>query len=253
MRLTRVEISKDRLLAIPEAERTFFLALAHLFNEINALTKMLYWAASAPDTTEAEDHGRLATMLLLTQLVAGKLSEAWELFTKSFFGASLSKQYEPKLSGEPAEALKRLKKYFGSRNALKTIRNTFAFHYSPKDVDSVLPDTDSPLYLYMDRTSTPNNLFYFAEILMVEALLAILSGHGIKNLEGLVDEIFSVSVWFSQASDGLMDQFLESQPDGSLGAELEEVRLDNLPKLREIYIPWFSDTSDAVEALEGSA
>ena len=249
MKVTRVHISKDQLLAIPEAERTFFLALAHMFNEINALTKMLYWAAHAPDSTEAEDHGRLSTMLMLTQLVAGKLNEGWALFTKSFFGAALSKQYEPKLTGEPAEALMQLKRYFGTRNALNTIRNNFAFHYSPQNVASVLPEIDEPLYLYMDRSSTPNNLFYFAETLMANALLSVLSNDEPKNLEDLVGEIFSVSMWFSQASDGLMDQILESQPDGSLGAEMEEIQLDKLPGLREIFIPWFSDTTDAMNDL----
>jgi len=37
MRVYNVKLSKDALLDVPENERTFFLSLAHLANEINAL------------------------------------------------------------------------------------------------------------------------------------------------------------------------------------------------------------------------
>jgi hypothetical protein len=60
MKVIRVEIGKYKLQDIPKDEYTFFLALGHAVDEINAITKMMYWAANTntPTKNDPEDHGR---------------------------------------------------------------------------------------------------------------------------------------------------------------------------------------------------
>jgi hypothetical protein len=249
MKVIRVQIEKDKLLSIPDVESTFFLALGHVANEINAITKMLYWAANTPAENDAEDHGRFTMMLLLILVLAGKLNESWELFNKSFFGTGLSRDYEPELDRKAATALQSLKSYFGSRNAANQIRNKFAFHYSPKDVGVVLPDIDEPLILYMDRESMPNNLFYFAETLLAQALLQFLEENVAKtSFDDLVKDFFDVSFWFNKVSDDLMDAIIRKSGEEFRVAGPEEVHFKALHDFSDIILPWFTDTSDAVDA-----
>jgi len=64
MKIVSVELSKPKLLGMLDGERSFFFGLGHIANEINAVTKVLYWAAGAPGRNDAETHGRLTFLLL---------------------------------------------------------------------------------------------------------------------------------------------------------------------------------------------
>ena len=251
----RSQITKEMLLSMSDVESALFLALAHAFNETNALTRMLYWAANAPTRNDAEEHGRFSMMLLLIQILAGKLYEFWGIFQKQFFKTKLSDDLEPLLSGEPADALLKLKRYFNkSPNSVKIIRNKFAFHYSPQEVSASLPGVDDQLELYTDDQNVPNNLFYFAEVILAHEIASALGQtdpH--KALEGLVEELFDLSLCFSQTSDGLMDQILERQKKKLPQREAEVVQFDSLMHFKDVFLPWFTYTTGAHEPATGSA
>jgi hypothetical protein len=254
MKVIYVQLDKTKLLGLPEPERSLFLGLGHVANEINALTKMLYWAAGTPAPTAAQEHGRFTMMLLLTRLLAGKLNESWGVLQKSFYGTALSKQYAPMLEGEPAEALGSLGRYFGSTNAANVIRNRFAFHDSPADLGAELPEITGPLLVYMDRASAPNNLFYMAELLLGQALIhAVGQIQGPNSLEDLVGQLFDVSLWFSQVADGIMDAIMETHGQELRAADPEEVRLSELMDFRNVTIPWFTETTGALADRAGSS
>lgn len=252
MKVVDVQLQKGNLLTVPDRERTLFLALGHAGNEINAIAKMLYWAANAPARNDAEDHGRLTMLLLLTRLLAGKLSESWELLRTKFFGVALSRDYEPKLDDRAATALKRLKTYFGKENASKQIRNHFAFHYSPDEVAAVLSDVDEELHLYMEREAAPNNLFAFSEVLLSKALLELLQqGEKIMSLDDLVDELVEVAAWLAQLADSLMFAIIDAHGEELSSGEAQEVRFEDLPDFQSVTLPWFTDTSNATRSQNG--
>lgn len=249
MKIIRVELEKNKLLSIPEDECIFFIVLGHVANELNAFTKMLYWSANTPANNEIEDHGRNTMELLLIRVLAGKLSEAWKLFKKSFFGKALSRGYESKLDPKAADDLQSLKKYFGSRNAVDQIRNRFAFHYSPEEVRAILPDVDENFILYLERGPEPNNLFYFSESLMTQALLTLLKNNDDQySIDILAKELLNVSLWFLQVSDGLMAAITNKNGKELLVAEPEEVHFENIKAIQDITLPWFTDTSSAINA-----
>ncbi|MEN4040827.1 MAG: hypothetical protein ROW52_12000 [Anaerolineaceae bacterium] len=68
MKIIKVEIGKDQLLSIPELEYTFFLSLGHIVNEINAVTKMMYWASITPTYHEADENGRFDFVRIITAI-----------------------------------------------------------------------------------------------------------------------------------------------------------------------------------------
>lgn len=254
MKVIDVQLQKDRLLTVPELERTLFLALGHAANELNAITKMLYWAANAPANTDAEDHGRFTILLLLIRLLAGKLNESWELLRTKFFGATLSHTYEPKLDDRATSALKSLKAYFGKENDCTRIRNRFAFHYSPDEVAAVLPDIDEQLHLYLERDVAPNNLFFFSEALLSQALLTLLEQDDKKmSLEDLAGELFKVAAWFAQLTDALMHAIIDTHGEELRSGEPQEIHFEGLQEFRSVALPWFTDTSNAIRLKSGSA
>jgi hypothetical protein len=252
MKIIDITLDKDKLLQLPEPERTLYLALGHAANENNALAKLLYCSSNSPARNDAEDHGRLTLELLFIQLLAGKLNESWRLLEQKYFGAGLSKTYDSKLDDSAKQAFKALKSYFGRDNACSKIRNQFSFHYSPEDVATVLPSISDELHAYLERDAAPNNLFAFSEILLAEALLSVFKQlQANATLEGLVAELFDVAVWFSQVADALM--FILSDASG-VDLRLRnavEVIFEDISDLKSVAIPWFTDTTSAINLAAG--
>lgn len=254
MKVIKVEIGKDKLLSIPELDFTFFLALGHVSNEINATTKMMFWATNTPIHNEAEDHGRFSTNLFLMRLLAGQLNEAWEFLQKSFFGTTLSRDYEVLLDEESSNDLKSLKRYFSSRNSCNQIRNHFAFHYSTAEIKGILPNVDDKLLVYLERESVPNNLFYASEILIAHALLELLKRDGRElTFDKIVEELFNVALWFAHVSDGLMDAIIRKNGKELRIAQPERVNFSELQSFQNIILPWFTDVTNVVDSLHSSA
>jgi hypothetical protein len=254
MELTRIRLDRDRLLEVPQEQCKFFIALGHHSNEVNAITKLMYWCAGGEEDEGPQSHGRYTILQILLRLLAGKLYEGWRVFRKSFFGSGLSRTFEPKLDPESSEALTQLKRYFRAKNAAEIIRNNFAFHYSPTKAAAILSEVSEPLLVYMDGRTAPNTLFYYSEVLTDRALQEALKSEGIhRNPEELVSELFKVSRWFAQAADGVMDAII-----GEGGQELrseppDKVLIPAPADFAEIIIPWFADVTQVLARKHGSA
>lgn len=254
MELTKVELDREKLLALSPQEYTFFLSFGHHANEINAVTKLMYWAADGDEVDSPQEHGRQTMLTFLLRILAGKLFEGWRLLETTFLKRELAKTYFPLLDERVSRHLKHLKVYFGSKNATEVIRNQFGFHYSANKLAENLPDTDDPLLLYMDGEAAPNTLFFFSEVVLLEALSKALEEEGLeRSLVNLVSEFFEIAVSFSQVADGIMDAMIEQS-----GKELRKgtpalIKLSDLPKFDEISIPWFTHAATVLERAERSA
>ena len=253
MKIIDVQLDKSKLLLLPEEERTLYFSLGHAVNEVNALTKLLYWSSNGSSKNEAEQRGQEALELLFIRLLAGKLNESWLLLRQKYFGAKLSKKYDSKLDNAAKKSFRKLQRYFGSKNACYAIRNKFAFHYSPDELTATLPTTTDDLHAYLQRDAAPNNLFAFSETLLTQALLALLKSIGdYDSLDKLVGELFKTGALFVQVADALMFAIGDD-----CGLELrlkdpEEVKFEDLPAFQSVAIPWFSDTSNVVKTQSGS-
>lgn len=252
MKVIDVQFDQSKLLLLPEDERTLYFSLGHAANEVNALTKLLYWASNGLARNEAEQHGCEALELLFIQLLAGKLNESYNLLNKKYSGVGLSKKYDSKLDDAAKESLQRLKRYFGPENACNKIRNNFAFHYCPNELAATLPTLTDELHAYLQRDAAPNNLFAFSETLLSQALLELIRSIGdYDSIDKLVRELFNVGFWFIQVSGALMFAIGDVN-----GFELRlkdpvEVQFEELPLFQSLAISWFSDTSDLVKMQSG--
>jgi hypothetical protein len=246
MKIFVAKLNKEKLSsASSAAERSFFLVMAHLVNEINALNKLILWSHEYPTQNTAEENGKMSLTFLLLRLLAGKLSEGNELLHKKFYGSKISKNYEPALSAKGREALSQIKQYFRGTNNVAAIRNNYAFHYSPEELDSVLPTISEELELYVSDGGGANTLYYFAEVLAIRAILnSIDDKDGYSAYKKLTEELPMIAGWFIDFAEALLVEFLSKQEENLWDGFAEEVKFDKLPSISEIKIPWFTDTTE---------
>jgi hypothetical protein len=245
MTIYKVKFSKEKLRELPADECALFLSLAHLSNEIVALDKLIIWSYDFSSENEATTDGQIALCMMLIKLLSGKLKEGYELLTKKFFGTKLSREYEQSLPDEGKEILSRLKRYFSTRNSISFVRNNYAFHYSPDELNTALPSTPEDLVLYFEEGRQENTLNYFAEAIANRALLQSLGYRDDHEaFDQLINESTEVAGWILDISSFLMGSFILRYRSGIMEGGIEKVSFDGkLPLSSDIRIPWFTDNS----------
>ena len=245
MEIHRIILTKAKLAAVPQAERSLLLLLGHASNEINVLSKLIQIAgqngASLSQVTERVQAGQACVLL---RVLIGQLHEAWELFRNRVLKAGpFQDTYLPLLDSEGTAALNNLKRHFGG-STLTQIRNKVAFHYSDDDnltEQSFLTVADTePLELYL-TTQVGNSFYYASEVIVMRTALRLaVSGTGNDDLafRKICGDVIAVSRDITDLFGQLMgvimqkwmpnlEQYIENHPDG--------------PKLSTLSLPYFID------------
>jgi hypothetical protein len=242
MHLQRVLLSPAQLAAIPANERAFLVLSGHILNEVNALNKLLYCSSRLQTGPAWEVHSTNCQSFLFARTLVGKLNEAWTAIQSGYFKARLSETYDGVLNAYASEALRELKKYFGRNNLVKSIRNTFAFHYSLEHAEVTPPeDTDSEeLALYLHH-QIGNTLYQFAEFVMNKALLDSLKPDDpAEAMDCLLREMSQVVGWLNEFTQGAMIAILEMHVGfEALHKTAVPVELSGVPTVQEARIPYF--------------
>lgn len=258
MELHRIKLTKKKLAAMPEDERTLLLLLGHANNEINVLSKLILMVRKDDPPNEIVNHVEAGQIFVIMRLLIGKLHEAWELFKKRFQGnRKLAAKYAPQFGPEAAGALEELNRRFGSSSPLTAIRNKIAFHYTDKDNLTEanfqrLPDTE-PLEFYMTRTV--GNSFYLAAELIIslsainlarketgEPRTVVTMSPEAQAFNDLCNEVIFVSRHITELFGSLMGLIVETIPDLEIMVE----ELPDGPKLSAFSLPYFFDEDDAL-------
>jgi len=227
------KLNKARLETIPSHERSLFLCLAHLANEINTFHKLMLWSGKFTPGNDAETNGQISLMLMFLKLLAGKLYEGHKLLKKRFYGTELSRDYKPSLPPDAQDALDEIKKYFSRSNTIKHVRNNYAFHYSPDELSITLPSVPDELEVYIQEGGRANNLYYFAEVLITRALFQSM---GLEDEQvayhQLMEEVVKVANWFNIVCDSLMLEFLRRYIGYIWQEAAIEISFGNLPSFK---------------------
>lgn len=245
--LHRIEFTKDQLDRVPSIERCLLILVAHAANEVNILSKLFHFAASA-SCDGITGHAERTQALVLGRLLTGKIYEFWKLLQVSYFGSQLSREYQPLMDSEFLAALESLKRYFGRDNLIALVRNKFAFHYSTDQVDagySALVQGDS-FEVYLAKHNG-NTLFAFAETIAGRAMLeGIYAGNHKAAFDSLIEETSRAVGFISEVAGGLMDVCIKRNFGKNLydfGSEIVEVA--GVPDSQSVAIPFFIEIVDA--------
>jgi hypothetical protein len=228
IQLHHFTLTRAQLESIPVAERSWIVALSHAANELSVLTKLFHYCSRQEGSDGLLAEPRNAQALVLGRLLTGKLYETWRLLQSAFFGSAVSRIYEPQFDETASDALNKLKRYFGRRNLIETVRNRFAFHYSADQVEegfTRLVDGD-PLDVYLSKTNA-NTLYTFAESIATRSFLqSIDPADPARAFDALIRETSEVVGWLNEVIAACMITCLSLHIGGdlrSLGAEIVNV------------------------------
>jgi hypothetical protein len=245
MTVWTVVLNKQTLQGVPEPEFMLFTKLAHFSNESLALMKSMLWARQSTGSTSEETGAQTVLGLMWMRLLCGSLSEAYQLLQTGYFGSCLSKAYQASLPQSAVEALDNLNRYFNGNNAIKTIRDRFAFHYSPEadeQIKSALSEAeDEELQVLISDTDGSNNLYYFAEVLINRAMLARLGGSLDSRLTQLQDEVLKIAGQLRQVCDHLLSAFVARQGVSLWRGPADKASFGAVPAFLEVHTPWFTE------------
>lgn len=201
-----------------------------------------------PANNNAEENAKIALTWFFLKLLAGKLNEGYKLLQSYYFGG-ISCRYDHDLQDKGKDALKKIKQYFERGDVLvRYIRNNYAFHYSPPELNKILPNIPEDFEFYMEKEGSANNLYYFAEL---PSNWAILRNTGMADefttYKRLVEELPRLANWFSIFSDSFIYEFVNRYEKGFWGDLAEEVQFDKLPNMQDVHIPWFVNPTQIYE------
>ena len=237
--IKRIRLSKAVLADIPREEVELFLSLGHLHNELALLQKLLLWSFRN-EAIEPDMQGQLTQSMMLLRCLGARLFEGWQTLRKDFFGAKISKYYEPDLAGIALKAYESVKSYNSAPNPLKALRDGFVFHSSGRDIGLGLQHlSDDPLDIYLGPFGT-DSLFYASELVLNVSLLGTAEATALKErLNNLVGAIVSQAGDWLLLIQGIVSIFLSRHPSLQ-EREVEEFALREPTRFDTITIPWFT-------------
>ena len=122
MKLIKIEITKDKLLAIPINERKYFVQLTTCTNEVYVLQKYAIFSASIDEQNEITRRAHNMQALFMIRLLAGKLWEGWLLLNRFF--KPIRDDYYEGFSEEAKKNCEYIENYFkNNHNLCRKIRN----------------------------------------------------------------------------------------------------------------------------------
>lgn len=253
MKIRRIPLSKEILLRMVSADRTFLLLAGHMLNELNSIHKVFGWCLHNGPTNRSSSIEGLANgmqAMIYARILAGKLFEARQVLTGAFFSTTLWKRVRPRLDPIATEALKEIEKYFNNSKNIRTVRNSFAFHYSvPEFGLNWERAADEGSFEVILGGTVGNNLHLASESVANTALLSAFNANDREDaLRMFFDEVQSVASNFTNFLEGTVAAILQEQFSAGLGALGREEEIFPERSYSEVAIPFFCKPDTAHES-----
>lgn len=235
MKIYKVAFTKKELERLPNDEQILFLQVGTILNEINILHKVTYFS-NKKGIGEIENKGQTTQSTFFLSILIGKLWEAWETLSTSFFRTNLSNKFEEKLDLEGQQSLQIIKKYFGKNEWISDVRNRFCFHYDRDEIANELrkmPE-DEALEFYLSEAQG-NSLYYMSSSIQTLGILRKVSD---TNYKTATDKLFKETLEVTGAFIQFFNHLLAALVD-DLSLTLEKIEIPDPPKISDIYIPYF--------------
>lgn len=252
MLVHRMVLRPEVFTKIPSTERALLHVMGHALNEINVLLKLFFLVSNYESEPQVVRHAQLCQAMVLSRLLTGKLSEAWQSIQKGYLRKKLGTIYAGELDKEATDGLENLKRYFGKTNLVNTVRNSFAFHYSLTHAAEA-PNSDvapEELAMYFGPT-TGTSLYQFAEHAMGIAMLKSVDTEDPQEaFDRIVRETQQVVSWFNSFAQGILFAVLELHVGLATRVhELESIDLGPVPQAAHVVIPFFFEigTTDGTD------
>lgn len=255
MKIRRITLPLGDLVKLQPAERNLFFLVGHVNNEISSLNKVFGWCLVAgsnlPGTAQIEANAANAQAMFYARLLAGKLLEAWGALERSWFASKIGVEISKQLHQDAIVSLQELKRYFGTKNLIFAVRNSFAFHY---DAD-VLGEhweraAQEPFFELVIGINRGNSFDQASELVAnVAVFQTVTPGDAHGGMAAFLHDVKIVSGHFRSFCEGVTRAILERLS----GLNLDQMGAlsDIAPKRKysDISIPVFCRPEDDVDDL----
>ena len=243
MKVTRISIPRQALDRLSPEHRDFFLLAGHIQNEINVLHKTFACCLNTSPETDRTNLESLADgmqAMIFARTLAGKLSEAWAAVQRGWNASKLSLMLEARLHQDAREAIEKLKKYFGRKNTINTVRNSFAFHYSIEALgNSWNRAVDERFDLVLGGT-IGNNLNLGSELFANAALLESFAAPDFEHAaRTLFEDVQSIASCFVTFLEGVSVATLNDTLGASWSAYGRDEEVNPSRSLSTVNLPFF--------------
>lgn len=251
----RLNLTKERLAAMPADERSLLLLLGNAVNEINVLQKLTLMMRKDAAPSKIVDHVEAGQILILLRLLIGKLHEAWMLFAaRAKSSKSISGRYLAHLSPDAASALSRLNKHFGKGSALTAVRNKIAFH--SKDEHNLVEanfqslDASEPWEFYLSPRHV-NSFYYASELVVMGSAIALVApsasaGSARDDANGFA-KLCSLTTDVARDVVDLFVELISLIFEAHFkGVDAFAVDVGEMPKVSLLQLPFFLDENDLI-------
>jgi hypothetical protein len=232
MNISRVRLTKTQILAIPEPDRSYLIALGTFLDEINILQRLLISSINTKTTHPIEVRAHLAQTMLFAKLLCGKLYEGRQL-------TNIGAKYIPKCPPIAQTALSQLNRYFSGTNLISRVRNSFAFHSDRNEIAKFIPDiADTDDYEFFLHEKIHSSMYYACDFIANLALISEVKVENIDTAMGeFIDEYNMVFGWFKDFGGHciaeMMSHFI---PEAVIS---EDVELKDRMHFEEVPLPFF--------------
>lgn len=248
-----ISYTAKELRSVPEDERTFFLAMTGLANDVQTLNKQFLMAMDFKDENKIVQQGAHSVAMLNLKMLAGRMYEGWKNIKNHY--PKIACQYDNLLTAEAQKAQRLLDEYFSPAKVLgkpkpppsllEMMRQKIGFHsdlkFIAKNFDAFSDDSEMGEYICKTRGNT---LYFSAELIHLQ-ILSNLCGwpkDPIGALNQLVEESISVTRLINDFAFGLAHAFLALHFNDKLKAMPENLEsIEGQPKITDLRIPYFTE------------
>lgn len=244
MKIRRIALPVTELLRLEPAERNVLFLVGHINNEISSLTKIWGWCldgAKVAGVSEIEAYAGTAQAMMYARLLAGKLLEAWGALEKSWFASKVGVEVARSLHPDAVKSLDVLKVYFGSKNLIYMVRNSFAFHYDPAALGQHWEQAaQEPFFEIVIGINRGNSFNQASELVAnIAVFQTVTSGDPHAGMASFLEEINFVSGHFQIFCEGVARALIERLSGSNLDELGSLSDVTPAKKFSEVSIPVF--------------
>lgn len=242
LELNKYVLPADAIVRIPGDDRSLMIWCGHIHNELVVMLKFLGAVGYTNCDNATEVEANTVQLLTTAKIIAGKLWEGWLLIEAGMLKNKATREYVDQLNPEAVAALEELKKYFGSNNRLKQIRNSYAFHYDFNGLKE-LPEgwENVPDELSFSVGAFPfHTLFFVSEVVVNKSMFLAFGANDAKEgARKFWDEISSVTTSMIRLCGGIFSSVIERHvgKPGEIDAAI--VGIPNPPRESEVVAPFY--------------
>jgi len=252
MKIRRINLPPEELRKLAAEERSLFFLVGHINNEVSSLYKTFSWclaSAHEPCATQIEENAANAQGMIYARLLAGKLLEAWGALEKSWFASKLGQEMAKSLHPSALASLDKLKRYFGSKNLIFAVRNSFAFHYDAAVLEKTWERASQEQFFdLMIGISRGNSFHQAAELVVNVAVFNTIAPDDVQTgMAKFFKDLHVIVGHFQNYCDGVTRAVLERLSGMNLDQLGSLSEIEPARKPSEVFIPVFTKAEEDVD------